>query len=62
MDKVSIVLPVYNSEDYLDRCIKSIVTQNYDNIELIIINDGSTDNSWQIIEKYIAISELSISQ
>ena len=52
MDKVSIVLPVYNSEDYLDRCIKSIVTQNYDNIELIIINDGSTDNSWQIIEKY----------
>lgn len=50
--KVSIILPVYNGEKYLNRCIKTIISQTYKNIELIIINDGSTDNTKQICEEY----------
>lgn len=49
---ISIVLPVYNVEKYLERCIYSIILQSYKNIEVIIINDGSTDNSLTICEKY----------
>lgn len=51
-DGVSIILPVYNAEISLDRCISSILIQSYGNFELIIINDGSTDNSGSIIERY----------
>lgn len=50
--KVSIIIPVYNSEKYLEKCIDSILNQDYKNIELIIINDGSTDSSKEIIENY----------
>lgn len=51
-DKVSIILPVYNSEKYIAKTIDSILNQNYNNYELIIIDDGSTDNSANICEKY----------
>ena len=40
---VSIIIPVYNVENYLDDCLESIVTQTYSNIEIILVNDGSTD-------------------
>lgn len=50
--KVSVVLPVYNCEKHLDNCIKSILNQSYTNIEIIIINDGSTDRSELIINKF----------
>lgn len=46
--KISIILPVFNSEKYLRKCIKSIINQTYTNWELIIINDGSSDNSGNI--------------
>lgn len=49
---VSIVIPVYNSERYLEECLNAIINQTYTSIELIIINDGSNDNSNKIIEKY----------
>lgn len=49
--KVSVLIPVYNCEKYIERCIKSILNQNYDNIEIVIINDGSTDNTQEIIDK-----------
>lgn len=49
---VSIITPVYNSEKYIEECIKSVINQSYKNIEMIIIDDGSTDNSKKIIEKY----------
>ena len=50
--KVSIIVPVYNTEKYLDRCIKSLLNQSYKNIEIILVNDGSIDNSLKIIKKY----------
>lgn len=49
---ISIIIPVYNTEIYLRECIDSILQQTYSNLELIIINDGSVDNSLQIIKSY----------
>ena len=51
-EKLSIIVPVYNSEKYLETCISSILNQNYKNIELILIDDGSTDKSKQICMKF----------
>lgn len=48
----SIIVPVYNAEKYLDRCIKSILNQSFEEFELIIVNDGSNDQSLSIIKKY----------
>ena len=50
--KVSVIVPVYNVEAYLDKCLKSLVDQTLKEIEIIIVNDGSKDNSEKIIEKY----------
>lgn len=52
MEKVSVIVPVYNAEDYLEQCLNSILEQTYDNIELILVNDGATDKSAQICERY----------
>ena len=43
--KISVVVPVYNVEDYLDRCVKSIISQTYENLEVILVDDGSADGS-----------------
>lgn len=50
--KISVIVPVYNVENYLEQCIKSIINQTLSDIEIICINDGSTDNSRMILEKY----------
>jgi len=50
--KVSVVVPVYNAEKYLDTCVQSILGQTYSNLELILINDGSSDRSGEICERY----------
>lgn len=50
--KISIIVPIYNAEKYIRRCIESILKQTYTNIELILINDGSNDNSLEICEKF----------
>lgn len=42
---ISVVVPVYNVEKYIDRCLNSIINQTYRKLEIIIVNDGSTDNS-----------------
>ena len=52
MFKYSIIIPVYNSEKTINRCIKSIVEQNYKNFELILVDDGSTDNTYEILKSY----------
>ena len=49
---VSIVVPVYNVEEYLRECIDSICTQTYENIEIILVDDGSTDTSPEICDTY----------
>ena len=50
--KVSVIVPIYNSQKYLDKCIKSILNQTYEKLELILVNDGSKDNSLSICNKY----------
>ena len=45
MCKISIIVPIYNVEEYLERCIDSILNQTFKDFEVILINDGSTDNS-----------------
>ena len=50
--KISIIVPIYNSEKFLDKCINSIINQTYNNIEIILVNDGSTDNSLNICKKF----------
>ena len=51
-NKVSIIVPIYNTEKYLTHCLDSIINQTYKNLEIILVNDGSTDNSKKIIDDY----------
>lgn len=50
--KLSIILPVYNVEEYLEECLESLINQDYSPYEIIAVNDGSTDNSLKILKKY----------
>ncbi|MEN8170419.1 MAG: glycosyltransferase [Pseudomonadota bacterium] len=50
--KISIVIPVYNSQDFLSSCLDSVFSQTFKDVELICVNDGSTDDSYNILEKY----------
>ena len=57
MDKrplVSVLVPLYNQERYFETCIRSICEQSYDNLEIVVVNDGSTDRSPQILDKWAA--------
>lgn len=60
-DKVSVIIPVYNKEKYLDRCLRSIINQSYKGLEIIVIDDGSIDHSYKIIQEYKAIDNRIIS-
>ena len=53
-DLISIIVPIYNVEQYLNRCIESLVNQTYTNLEILLIDDGSTDNSGKLAEKWIS--------
>ena len=50
--KVSVIIPVYNAESFLDECIQSVLNQTYNDFEVILVNDGSTDRSLEICTKY----------
>ena len=52
MNKVSIVVTVYNTEKYIEKCIDSLLRQTYENIEIILIDGGSTDRTTEICSKY----------
>ena len=49
---VSVVIPVYNSEKYISDCIDSVLAQTYTHFEIIVVNDGSTDSSLEILKSY----------
>jgi glycosyltransferase involved in cell wall biosynthesis len=51
-DLISIIIPVYNMEKYLDRCVHSVLNQTYENLEIILVDDGSTDNSPNMCDNY----------
>ena len=50
--KISIVVPIYNSMEYLEKCLNSLIYQTYEDIEILLVNDGSTDGSLDLCEKY----------
>ena len=52
MVKFSIIIPVYNVEDYIEKCLDSVFNQTYENFEVIVVNDGTTDNSMDIVKRY----------
>jgi len=52
MSSITIIVPVYNTEKYLDRCLASILAQTFRDIEILLINDGSTDNSLAVLQSY----------
>ena len=52
MSKISVIIPIYNNEKYLERCLDSAINQTFKDIEIILINDGSIDNSYKICQKY----------
>lgn len=50
--KISIIIPVYNTDKYLEECLNSVLNQDYSDFEVLVIDDGSTDKSLSIIERY----------
>ena len=50
--KISVIIPVYNTSRFLDRCVKSVIDQTYNNLEIILVDDGSTDDSAQICDEW----------
>ena len=52
MDLITVIVPVFNVEEYLPKCIESIVGQTYSELEIILVDDGSSDNSYQICKEY----------
>ena len=53
MKKISVIVPVYNVEAYIAKCLDSLVNQTIDDIEIIVVNDGTKDNSQEIIDEYV---------
>jgi len=53
MAQVSIIVPVYNVEKYLEKCLESLINQTLKDIEILVVNDGSSDNSQYIIDSYV---------
>lgn len=52
MEKITVIIPVYNAEKYIEQCLESVINQTYNNLEILIIIDGATDNSKQLVEEY----------
>lgn len=57
---ISIIATFYNLEDYVDRCVTSLINQQYANIEIILVDDGSSDNTWQLLKEYESIPNVKL--
>lgn len=57
MYKLSVIVPVYNSEKYIKRCLDSLISQSYQELEIILVDDGSTDESTKICEEYVRMDQ-----
>lgn len=53
MPEVSVIIPVYNNERYIEECVRSVQNQTFADLEMIVINDGSTDGSGEILERIL---------
>ena len=58
--KISVIVPVYNVEKYIRQCLESIINQTYKNLEIIIVNDGTRDNSMKIVEEYLSDERIKV--
>lgn len=58
--KISVVIPVYGVEKYIRQCLESIINQTYKNLEIIVVNDGTKDNSMKIVEEYLSDERIKI--
>ena len=56
-DLISVVVPIYNAEKYIRRCVDSILAQSYRNLEVILVDDGSTDSTPGILDEYAEADE-----
>ena len=52
MEKISILIPTYNSEKYIEKCLNSVLNQTYENLEIIVINDASNDKTEKILKDF----------
>ena len=52
MDKISVIIPIYNVEKYIAECLESVINQTYSNLEIICIDDCGSDNSMKIVQEY----------
>lgn len=58
--KISVIVAVYNTEKYVEKCLNSLLNQTYKNLEIIVVEDGSTDNSKKVLEKYVNNKKIKI--
>jgi len=54
--RLSVIVPVYNGENYLEICLNGLITQTYDNLEIVLVDDGSTDRTWEIANDMLSTS------
>lgn len=58
--KISVIIPVYDVEKYIRKCLESAINQTYKNLEIIVVNDGTKDNSMKIVEEYLGDKRIKI--